>query len=88
MKSESAMLYRWAAALEDYEFEIKHRPGSKQGHVDGLSSVPIMEIRKQKKRTLNEQETREALERIHQDGHLGTEKMLDTFRKRFEGEKD
>ena len=40
MKSESALLHRWAAQLEDYDFEILHRPGKKQGHVDGLSRLP------------------------------------------------
>ena len=65
MKSENALLYRWAAALEDYDFEIKHRPGKKQGHIDGLSRLPVMGVWQQQKRTLNEEETKEALERIH-----------------------
>ena len=30
MKSESALLYRWAQALEDYDFEVKYRPGKKK----------------------------------------------------------
>ena len=30
-------MHRWAAQLEDYDFEILHRPGKNQGHVDALS---------------------------------------------------
>ena len=37
MKHESALLHRWAAQLEDYDFEVLHRPGKNQGHVDALS---------------------------------------------------
>ena len=40
MKSTSAILHRWAAALEDYRFTILHRPGKLQGHVDALSRLP------------------------------------------------
>ena len=44
MKNESALLHRWAAQLEDYDFEILHRPGKNQGHVDALSSLPTDNI--------------------------------------------
>ena len=86
MKSEDAMLSRWAASLEDYDFEIKHRPGKKQGHVDALSR--LMNVNKDGKRMLDEEETKEALRKIHQDGHLGAKKTLDIFRERFKGVKE
>ena len=35
-----------------------------------------------------EEETREVLERIHQDGHLGIRKTLRVFRRRFAGVRD
>ena len=41
MKNESALLHSWAASLEDYRFTILHRPGKLQGHVDGLSRLPL-----------------------------------------------
>ena len=44
MKNESAILHRWAAQLEDYDFEVLHRPGKNQGHVDALSRLPIDNI--------------------------------------------
>ena len=37
MKHESALLHCWVAQLEDYDFEVLHRPGKNQGHVDALS---------------------------------------------------
>ena len=68
MNNESALLHHWAAQLEDYDFEILHRPGKNQGHVDALSSLPMDNIHLlgQGKVSLNtEEETREVLERIH-----------------------
>ena len=41
MKHESALLHRWAVQLEDYGFEVLHRPGKNQGHVDALSRLPL-----------------------------------------------
>ena len=44
MKNESALLHRWAAQLEDYDFEILHRPEKNQGHVDALSRLPLEHV--------------------------------------------
>ena len=41
MRMGSALLHRWSAALEEYEFSVKHRPGKSQTHVDGLSRLPV-----------------------------------------------
>ena len=41
LKTESALLHRWAAQLEDYDFEILHGPGKNLGHVDTLSRLPM-----------------------------------------------
>ena len=32
-----SLLYRWQDVLSEYDFEIEYVPGSKMGHVDGLS---------------------------------------------------
>ena len=40
MKHESPLLHRWVAQLEDYDFEVLHRTGKNQGHVDALSRLP------------------------------------------------
>ena len=91
MKNESALLHRWAAQLEDYDFEILHRPGKNQGHVDALSRLPLDKVNllgKGKVVLSKEEETREVLERIHMDGHLGVRKTLRVVRRWFEWVRD
>ena len=86
MQNEDALLYRWAAYLEAYDYEIKHRPGSKQGHVDGLSRLPVMTLKMEGgKPQLSEEETKAVLQKIHKDGHLGIKKMMKIFNKRYNG---
>ena len=41
MRTGSALLHRWSAALEEYDFTVKHSPGKSQTHVDGLSRLPV-----------------------------------------------
>ena len=41
MRTGSALLHRWSAALEEYNFMVKHRPRKSQTHVDGLSRLPV-----------------------------------------------
>ena len=41
MRTGSALLHCWSAALEEYDFSVKHRPGKSQTHVDGLSRLPV-----------------------------------------------
>ena len=41
MRTGSALLHRWSAALEEYDFIVHHRPGKVQSHVDGLSRLPV-----------------------------------------------
>ena len=41
MRTGSAFLHRWSAALEEYDFTVHHRPGKVQTHVDGLSRLPV-----------------------------------------------
>ena len=41
MRMGSALLHRWSAALEEYDFTVRHRPGKVQTHVDGLSRLPV-----------------------------------------------
>ena len=81
MKNDSPLLHRWAAKLEDYDFEILHRPGKNQGCVDVLSRLPMDSLL-----FLSSTEaTVQVLERIHKDGHLGVKKTLKLFRQRFGG---
>ena len=41
MRTGSALLHRWSAALEEYDFTVRHRPGKSQTHLDGLSCLPV-----------------------------------------------
>ena len=41
MRTGSALLHRWSAALEECDFTVLHRPGKIQTHVDGLSRLPV-----------------------------------------------
>ena len=41
MSTRSALLHRWSAVLEEYDFTVHHRPGKVQTHVDGLSRLPV-----------------------------------------------
>ena len=82
MKNESALLHRWAAQLEDYDFEILHRPGKNQGTVDALSRLPmdvVPFIGKEKTVLSSTETTVQVLERIHKDRHLGVRKTLKLF---------
>ena len=41
MRTGSALLHRRSAALDEYDFTVKHRPGKAQTHVDGLSRLSV-----------------------------------------------
>ena len=41
MRTGSALLHHWSAALEEYDFTVKHHPRKSQTHVDGLSCLPV-----------------------------------------------
>ena len=88
MKHESALLHRWAAQLEDYDFEVLHRPGKNQGHVDALSRLPLdnVNLLGADRTTLGMPEaTKVVLRQLHEGGHLGLKKTLKLFRQRFVG---
>ena len=88
MKNESDLLHRWAAQLEDYDFEDLHRLGENQGHVDALSRLPMDKVNflgQEKTILKSAEDTAQVLEHIHKDGHLGVKKKLKLFWWRFEG---
>ena len=82
MKNESVLLHKWVAQLEDYDFEILHRPGKNQGHADALSRLPmdVVHFLGKEKTVLSSTEAIvQVLERVHKDGHLGVKKALKLF---------
>jgi len=38
-----AQMARWLSYIEQFDFEIQHRAGSKHGNADGLSRTPVRE---------------------------------------------
>ena len=43
LKNIQGMLARWLAKLQQFHFEIIHRPGAQHGNADGLSRCPQCE---------------------------------------------
>ena len=83
MRTGSALLHRWSAALEEYDFTVRHRPGKVQTHVDGLSRLPvdpappedtILHIEVQ-----NEEEARRLAQELHTATHLGAQALWKLF---------
>ena len=87
MRTGSALLHRWSAALEEYDFTVRHRPGKIQTHVDGLSRLPvdpappedtILHIEVQK-----EEEARRLAQELHTTTHLGGQALWKFFSDRY-----
>ena len=45
MEHGSALMHRWRNTLAEYNFTIHYRSGKRQSHVDGLSRLPLEDIR-------------------------------------------
>ena len=85
MKSTSAILHRWAAALEDYRFTILHRPGKLQGHVDALSRLPTENLlfTLEGKIKVTEKKAEDIIKEVHKQGHLGEHKTWKAFNRKY-----
>ena len=85
MKSTSAILHRWAAALEDYRFTIIHRPGKLQGHVDALSRLPTenLAFTLEGKIKVSEENAEPIITEVHRQGHLGENKTWKAFNRKY-----
>ena len=85
MKSTSAILHRWAAALEDYRFTILHRPGKLQGHVDALSRLPTQNLAFtiEGKIQVPEEKVEAIITEVHRQGHLGEHKTWKAFNRKY-----
>ena len=87
MRTRSALLYSWSAALEEYDFTVRHRPGKIQTHVDRLSRLPvdpappedtILHIEVQ-----NEEEARRLAQELHTATHLSGQALWKLFSDRY-----
>ena len=88
MRTESALLHRWSAALKEYDFTVHHRPGKAQTHVDGLSRLTVDPAPPED--TLlhvhvlhTEEEARKLAQELHSDTHLGGQALWKLFSDRY-----
>ena len=87
MCTGSALLHRWSAALEEYDFTVHHRPGKIQSHVDGLSRLPVGPAPPED--TLlhiqvdSEEEARKIAQELHSTTHLGGQALWKLFSDRY-----
>ena len=83
MRTGSALLHRWSAALEEYDFTVRHRPGKIQTHVDGLSRLPVDPAPPEDAllhiQVDNEEEARRLAQELHTATHLGGQALLKLF---------
>ena len=83
MRTGSALLHCWSAALEEYDFTVRHHPGKIQTHVDGLSCLPVGPAPKED--TLlhlqvdSEEEARRLAQELHTATHLGGQALWKLF---------
>ena len=85
MRTRSALLHRWSAALEEYDFTVKHRLRKSQTHVDELSYLlvdppPPEDTIFQVRLLENEDEARRVARELHTATHLGGHALWKLFR--------
>ena len=83
MRTGSALLHRWSAALEEYDYTVRHRPGKVQTHVDGLSRLPVGPAPSEDTifhiDVQNEEEARRLAQELHSARHLGGQALWKLF---------
>ena len=87
MRTGSALLHRWSAALEEYDFTVRHRPGKVQTHVDGLSRLPVGPAPPEDAllhlQVENEEEARRLAQELHTTTHLEGQALWKLFNDRY-----
>ena len=87
MRTGSALLHRWSAALEEYDFTVHHRPGKVQTHVDGLSRLPVGPAPPEDAllhiQVDTEEEARRLAQELHTATHLGGQALWKLFSDRY-----
>ena len=87
MRTGSALLHRWSAALEEYDFTVWHRPGKVQTHVDRLSHLPVGPAPPEDAllhlQVDNEEEARRLAQELHTATHLGGQALWKLFSNRY-----
>ena len=89
MRTGSALLHRWSAVLEEYDFTVKHQLGKAQTHVDGLSRLPVDpappgDVLLHVRLLENEEEVRKLAKELHSATHLCGQALWKLFRDRYD----
>ena len=84
IRTGSALLHRWSAALEENDFTVHHHLGKAQTHVDGLSRLPVGPAPPEDAflhvRVLDsEGEARKIAQELHATTHLGGQALWKLF---------
>ena len=87
MSTGSVLLHRWSAALEEYDFAVRHRPGKVQTHLDGLSRLPVGPAPPEDAllhlQADSEEEARRLAQELHTATHLGGQALWKLFSDRY-----
>ena len=87
MRTGSALLHRWSAALEEYDFTVRHRPCKIQTHMDGLSRLSVGPAPPEDAllhiQVDSEEEARWLAQELHTATHLGGQALWKLFNDRY-----
>ena len=87
MRTGSALLHCWSAALEEYDFTVRHRPGKAQTHVDGLSRLPVGPAPPEDTllhiQVHTEEESQKLAQELYSATHLGGQALWKLFSDRY-----
>ena len=87
MHAGPALLHRWSAALEEYDFSVHHRPGKVQTHVDGLSRLKVGPAPSEDDllhiQVETEEEARRLAQELHSASHHGGQALWKLFSDRY-----
>ncbi|GFU13176.1 hypothetical protein TNCV_1445781 [Trichonephila clavipes] len=75
---------RWALQLEEFDYEIEHRAGSRMKHVDALSRYPVMMYLNGRELIVTPKAMQaEIIKLIHENGHFSVRKTEEIVKQEF-----
>jgi hypothetical protein len=77
VKDSSSRLLRWKLSLEEFEYEVKYKPGKQNANADGLSRYPVLAVETKK---LTPERKNKIMREIHSDpigGHQDVNRTVD-----------
>jgi len=85
VKDPSSRLLRWRLKLEEYDYQIIYKPGTKNTNADALSRINTAEVRADEKTSSvpTEAEKRKILQEFHEQpigGHLGMNRTFERLK--------